>query len=540
MRSFLRYPILCIAALGAALGCSPARPPVAAPDTTSIDAADARVREGCYACLLDARSRYDDLVRTRSWPTLVRRRFEVELLIAMRERELGLDPAAALASAAEIARDLPAALSAERYLAAVESLPHDRQGWPRSELSAFRRAKGMTPERARDEAAWIRQGPLAGPVGLYLASALECAHDPRPRAASTPAAGRPPDAAESDAEADDTPPIVRYRAATCGVPDRRALEALRASIPEFVETSFYLGQIAVATIAEGGTGNPHALVAEVLERFPASPAVTFLGAALQHAVMDWTQALALYDRTLALKPGHEEAWAGRMISLTELGRHEEAIDAATRMIDLRLDNVDRAFYWRAYNHHARGELAAARADIEDAKRRRRSEEILTLAGIVAHDQDDLDPAGRDLAEARRMGQGANCRADWYLGSVLVKQRQWKDAAPTFEAAMTCYAADVKDRERAIRMLEAKPDVDPVFKKSRIARLQFEIELQRHQHLAAAFNAANGFAQSGELEKAGRLIDVAAADPDLGDEIDELRRHMTAVAAARRSGRLVTQ
>jgi hypothetical protein len=139
-----------------------------------------------------------------------------------------------------------------------------------------------------------------------------------------------------------------------------------------------------------------------------------------------------------------------------------------------------------------------------------------------------------------MGQGRNCRAEWYLGSVLVKRRQWKEAAPTFEAAMTCYALDVKARENTIRTLEAKPGIDPIFKQSRIARLQSEIQIQRRQQLAAAFNAGNGYALSGDLEKAKPFVDEASADPDLGDEIEELRRHMAAVAAARRAGGLVTQ
>ena len=66
-------------------------------------------------------------------------------------------------------------------------------------------------------------------------------------------------------------------------------------------------------------------------------------------------------------------------------------------------------------------------------------------------------------------------------------------------------------------------------------------MQRRQHLAAAFNAANTYALSGDLEKARPFIDVAAADPDLSDEIDELRRHMAAVAArSRTAGGLVAQ
>jgi tetratricopeptide (TPR) repeat protein len=507
-------------------GCAPARAPVLTPDTRALETADARVRDGCHDCLIDARDRYRSLVKGRSWPTVVRRLFEVELLIAMRQRELAVDPSAAIAAAAELARELPPDIPADRYLMAVQSLPHERHGWPRSELAAFRRQHGMTAAVAKDEAEWIRQGPLTGPIAQYLATSLECSHEPRQRPAPAPEA--------------DAPPILRYRAAICGVVHRQTLEAIRRDVPEFIETSFFLGQLAVSAIAEGGAGDPHALVAETLQWLPASPAPTFLGASLQHAVADWSRAIELYDRTLALKPGHEDAWAGRTISLTELGRHQEAIDAATRMIELRLDNVDQALYWRAWNHHARGSLTEARADIEEARRRRRSGEILTLAGIIAHDQDDLEAAGRDLREARRMGQGQNCRADWYLGSVLVKQRHWKEAAPTFEAATTCYALDVRAREHAIRALEEKSGVDPVFKNSRISRLQTEIHVQRRQHMAAAFNTANNYALSGDLDKARPFIDVAAADPDLSDEIDELRRHMAAVAAARQPRGLVTQ
>ena len=508
------------------VGCAPARAPVTMPDT-AIQDADARVRAGCYDCLIDARERYRTLLAGRAWPTVVRRLFEVELLVAMRERELGLDPAASLSAAGERARELPASIPTDRYLAAVASLPHLRHGWPRSELAAFRQSNGMTPARGREEAEWVRQGPLTGLFAEYLAISLECAHDPRPGNTSPP-------------QDDAAPPLLRYRLATCSAAHRPTLEALRVAVPEFVETSLFLGQIAVATIAEGGAGNPHVLVGETLQRLPESPAATYLGASLQHAVADWNRALELYDRTLALKPLHEEAWAGRTISLTELARHGDAIDAATRMISLKLDNGDQGLYWRAWNEHARGELAEARMDIDEARRLRRSEEILTLAGIIEHDQEDLDAAARDLGDARRMGQGRNCRAEWYLGSVLVKRRQWKEAAPTFEAAMTCYALDVKARENTVRTLETKTGIDPIFRQSRIARLQSEIQIQHRQQLAAAFNAGNGYALSGDLEKAKPFIDVASADPDLGDEIEELRRHMAAVATARRAGGLVTE
>jgi tetratricopeptide (TPR) repeat protein len=453
--------------------------------------------------------------------------FEVELLIAMRERELALPPSGALTRAADLSADLPPTVDGGRYIAAVESLPHDRHGWPRSEVAALRKTHGMTSDEAAAEASWVRSGPITGPLAQYLAIALDCTYVRRGPA--------PRDAVDTDPLATGESPIVRYRRAICGTPDRRALEAIRAAVPAFVETSFFLGQVAVSNIAQGGSGNPHLLVAEALAWMPESPAATYVSAALQHAIADWTRAITFYDQTLALRPVHEDAWLGRTISLTELRRTDEAIDAASRMIRLGLDNVDQALYWRAWNRHAAGDLAGARADIDDARRRRPSEDVLTMSGIIAHDQEDLETARRDLTRAREMGGGRSCRALWYLGSVLVKERIWLDAGETFEAAMACYADDVSSRETAIRSLETNTAVDPAFKKSRLARLGEEIQIQSRQHLAAAFNAASFHALSGDLDKARRFMEVAARDPDLGDEIDELRRHVAAVAASRRAG-----
>ena len=524
--TILRGTLLSILAALAAWSLACASVPRAGrlPDLSLFDTPDALVRLGCHDCLLEARSAFDALRTGPLGPLAVRRLFETNLLIAARERELALPPSGAMRSAAELASELPASIDADRYLAAVESIPHDRYGWPRSEWARHLQTNGLSSVRATAEAVWLREGALSRVVSEYLATAVECAFVPR---------GERPGSAAAETSGDSGPPLLIYRRAICGSPDRKALEGVRAAVPRFVEAAFFLGQVAVSTIAEGGGGDPHALVNETLKWMPESAAATYLASSLQFAIADWERAVTFYDQTLALKPAHEDAWLGRTMSLTELNRPSEAIDAATRMIGLGLDNVDQALYWRAWNRHARGELAAARADIEDAKQRRRWDEVLTLAGIIAHDQDDLESAVRDLEQALRMSRGRNCRAHWYLGSAYVKQRNWPDAASTFESATTCYADDVASREKAVASLEQNAALDAAFRRSRIARLNDEIRIQRRQHLAAAFNSASFHALSGDLVKARAFAEVAARDPDLGDELEELRRHMAAVAASRR-------
>ena len=59
----------------------------------ALAAADARILEGCYDCLLAARATYERLAGSKYMQrdTMLLRLFETELLLALREKELQLD-----------------------------------------------------------------------------------------------------------------------------------------------------------------------------------------------------------------------------------------------------------------------------------------------------------------------------------------------------------------------------------------------------------------------------------------------------------------
>src|SRR5687767_6516518 len=80
---------------------------------SAFDAAEARLLQGCYDCLLEARDVYQRLAVGKSRPLIVLRLFEAELLIALREKELAIDPAPALNRARALARELPPTLGAD-------------------------------------------------------------------------------------------------------------------------------------------------------------------------------------------------------------------------------------------------------------------------------------------------------------------------------------------------------------------------------------------------------------------------------------------
>jgi hypothetical protein len=317
-------------------------------------------------------------------------------------------------------------------------------------------------------------------------------------------------------------PLIAYRAATCQSNHANDVDPVVAAVPRFVEALYFKGRLSVATVQRrGNVVETRGAIEAVYTRFPTSPAVTYLNGHFNQLTGDCKAGLRFYDETLALQPLHEDALLGRTMCQSFLKAHLEAIATATQMVELRTDNRAEALYWRAWNRHVRKELDQARADIDAAKAVQSNARFFTLAGIIEHDQDALDPAERDLFSALAFGEG-NCTADWYLGLVLMKKERWTDSAGAFENAMACYDKAVKDSEEGLAAMRANEDIDPDFRQSQIAGFEAAIEQDRSQYHAAAFNAANHHAKAGSVDKARPLLDIAAVDPALADYVRQLR------------------
>src|SRR5689334_18102570 len=114
------------------IGC--AAPPVRTP---ALATADAELLQGCYDCLLAARAsyrRFAEIDRAHG----AARVFEADLLIALREKELGLPASDAPSEARRIAAELPRTVEAERYLALVDAVPPEPLAGPSAEAMRFR------------------------------------------------------------------------------------------------------------------------------------------------------------------------------------------------------------------------------------------------------------------------------------------------------------------------------------------------------------------------------------------------------------------
>jgi tetratricopeptide (TPR) repeat protein len=504
--------------VGLVVACGPKKPNAAQQLAAARASAQARVLEGCYACLLEARTTYAGVAVGRARASLIVPMFEVELLLNLREREFAMDSSDSLARAKALIRELPAGVDGARYLAAVEAVPPDAMGVPQSEGRAYRQGQLAYRPRINDEVAWLETGPLQPAVRRYLALSIDCEYSGRPRGSLTALPGIDQPAPPG------TPPLVVYRLATCDHINTVALEQLEAQVPAFVEGSAFRARLEVNRAQQTGGTLARTLLAAAYTGLPKSSSVTYLNGNFGQTIGDCRAALRFYDETLAMRPSHENALLGRTVCLVFLNRQDEAITTATQMIDMRTYNIADAYFWRAWIHHERRELPVARQDINLAKTLASNNNIHRLAGIIEHDQDDLDIAEKDLAAAKTLSGGQqDCVARWYLALVAVKRERWTVSAGHFEDAMRCYDNAAMLSELALQHMEANTEIDPDFKARQIEGFRAAIKSDRTQYHAAAFNAANHFAREGNLDKARPLLDIAARDPALEKPVAELRK-----------------
>jgi hypothetical protein len=509
MRMRKAWVVLAVVIAGAAGACASA--PLKKADLAALAIADAHEFEGCYDCLVEARDAYARIGVGRARPLVVSRLFEVQLLLALRAKELAMDPAVSFQEAQKLAPELPPTVFAARYLDDVADVLPDDIGTPAAERSAAIRAHASRLAGVNGEVEWLAAGPLREPVGQYLALALDCSYAFRDRQ------GRKLFQSPSSA-----PPLVRYRAAICLTPDDDVLTAIRSEVPRFVETSYFLARRAVSMATERGPGQARGLLHDVYARFPMSPSVTYLDGNFNQLVGDCQQALARFDETIALRPAHENGLLGRTECLSYLGRHDDAIAEATQMLDIGARPTN-ALYWRAWNRRELKQLPTARTDIEAAKHLGFQSDVYRLAGMIEHDQDDLDPAETDLQSVLHAAGGIeDCVAHWYLGLVYMKKTRWIDSGAAFVGAYHCYQAAAAVDATKLAAIRARTDLDPDFKASQMAGVEATLAEDRSQQYAAAYNAANHYARGGDVATARPLLEVAAEDPALADRVRQLR------------------
>lgn len=474
--------------------------------TADLRAADELAQAGCYTCLRDAVALYDRRAGARrASPVISQPHFEATVLLSLRAKELGLPFEPWLVRARTIASTLPSTFDASTVLELADLVPQETSGLAPQPPGASRFVREVVPAIASWRERVAATG-LSAPAKQYLDITLACAD----RATRAELEAAPPTPAA---------PVVRYRLATCGPTATAGARQLMTDDPRWSEVAWFEGRRVLGAVQDLTQAIP--FLTRSANAFPESGAMLMSLAGVQLAASQTEPALATYDAVIALVPEHRGALLGRVLALTYLDRHDEAVVAATRIIDLGTYLLSDAYYWRALNRYELKAIEKAWADITVALTLQVNTNVHTLAGLVAYARKQLDTALTHFDRAWTL-DGTNCNAAFYKGIVQGDENAWRDAAPTFSAAMSCYTSAAVTSRSALAALQASDQSEP-FKASKGAEHQKTIDESERQAAVSAYNAGQAFARTGQTGPALTHLDVALAHDAMREKADALKR-----------------
>lgn len=497
-------------------GCASRRP--SAEVVAEAGRAEALVVQGCYRCLEEALAAFERLAATSHAPVGVgRSAFTTAVLMVVRARELGMPDRALLARAEALAPagSGTAGLPPEAYLDALRLINGELNGFSpeeRERRGRARRALWTTDGTAPPARTALEAATGTDAAAQYLALAIDC-EDMRLRKTLDTAriVARYP------------VPLLRFRAGLCAATTEalvKSLAALREADPRWTDTFFFEGSREMSRYPAPDVGRAAELFAEAAAAFPESVAITLALANARNALSEYEAALALFDRVLAGESTHRDALLGRLLSLSYLNRHQDAIRTATQLIDHGMYHQGDAYYWRAWNRYRVHLLPPAWDDVTAATRLMVNTSVYTLAGFIAYARQQLDVAIERLAEAYRM-DATNCEAVWTEALVHVDKEDWTPSSSRFATAVKCYAG-AADLARLDIATARTADWSETLKARRIAAAQKRVDTAEHRQAQSAYNAAGSYARLGRKAEALSFLEMAAQHPLLEEQAAALK------------------
>lgn len=438
------------------------------------------------------------LVERRTDAAARGRAFELALLLSARAKELGLPYQPWRQRAGDLAAYLPPEWRAECLLAILDALPLDASGFDRNTTFRPRRPDVETMRTSVDT---LLHTPASSETKAYFEVAAICAFD----------VTRRNDVLERIRPSAEAVPLLAYAVGSC-TSESGLLSRAMTDEPRFVDAAYPLGRHVVQVpLTAPPELDAMALLAQARSAFPQSAAITYTTATLHRQRREWQEALTAFDATLQLVPTHHDARLGRVMALSNLARHEEAIAGATGLIDEGTWLVGDAYFWRAWNAFQLDRLDASEADVERAKKYLASSSVYVLSGAVQWRKQRPTVAEAEFVRAVTIDRG-DCDASTYLGSVRAELRTWSTAAEAFTMAETC-----RDNEAA----ELRKSLDELLQRrapsAAIENQRRSITTAEQQSAEMAFNRGVMAANAGDATGARVHLERAARHPALQDK-----------------------
>lgn len=467
--------------------------------------AESEVARGSYPGFKKAVEIYGRLYAKKSLrPRLAGRYLEACLLLALREKSLGLRGAGSIDRARVLLDENPALAGLEPYYLVVASIPPRTKGVIQdieTKFWDFEQAKKLT---AAVEELRGRASRQAFAALVVLARSCHFKDQARPQ--------------DLQALYPDSL-LIRYQAAVCSGEEQGFKEFL-ARYPHLVEVRYFLGE---AALTRGALLEAESHFLEALTVLPESPQVPLLLGGIYFATEEFEKSVAFYDQALEVEPEYRDALLGKAVSLGYLGRHREALAALAKILELGYWLIGESHYWTAWNLHELGENDEAVRNIEEAKKRLPSDsEVFSLSGRLAYEAGDDVKADQDFNESL-VYNPANSASLFGLGNVRARQGRFAEAAGFYERAGDVFSRTADSLEA--RLAELKESALESGRKEALARRkEAQLEKARLSAAAAYYDAAAMLVNHGERgRRALALAEKAAAHPALKDKAAELIR-----------------
>jgi tetratricopeptide (TPR) repeat protein len=234
---------------------------------------------------------------------------------------------------------------------------------------------------------------------------------------------------------------------------------------------------------------------------------------------DFEQATIFYNQALDVSPGYVQALLGKVRALTFAGRYVDALAAADALLALERWFIGDARYFRALNELQLARYDAEWDDVERAAALITNSEVPKLAGIIAVQRQQTDVARAKFEEARRRN-GMDCEVPFYLGSVLVEQREWARSIEAFVAAADCFDEWQVDIQGQIARIRAS-DAPPARQERQIARREQQLAAQARMRATAWFNTAAACFNLSRHAEARQYAERVIDDPQFGPRARDL-------------------
>lgn len=472
-----------------------------------IASADSSYLKGSYIFLKRAFQIYQEVYRQPvSKKRIAEKLARTSLLIVVREKELGIVNRSYMDEALKVIQENPTLSGLLPYAEIAELFWVQGKGVMRDIDEKF--SSRWTSVRLQKMEAELKAKASTDEFFAYLYATMKCAF-------------LSPFEKGKDfrwlAEIFPDSLLLKYKTAICPDENEIRLRELLAQDPEFWEAAYFLGNIA---LTQRNLIEAEKYLVQAHQGIPESPQVTILLGSIYLAFEELDRSLEFYEKTLAIAPDYRDALLGKAICLSYLGKPHEAIAVLERVIALGHWLIGEGYYWLAWNHHELKNNKVAATSIEEAKSRLpTSSEVFTLSGVIALEEDELVKAEKDLKEALQYNPNGS-EALFSLGSLYARREEWLNSGLHFEKAAQAFGMEEQELEQKIAQAE-NSSLSAERKVKFVRKKRFQLEKAAISKATSFYNAAAGYLNGGEREKAFAMAMQAAHHPLFKEKAEEL-------------------